>query len=725
MKNWRHFVLPLALLAAAIGLRVAEPSLVQQTRMMVFDTFQRLKPRPYQPMPVRIVAIDDETLERLGQWPWPRNKVAGLVDRLNELGAAVIAFDIIFAEPDRTSPQRVMDLWPESPELDDLRNRLQALPDHDQVFAESIGRASVVTGFGLTAALNQIRPLEKAPVAHAGDDPLPFVPSYGGAVVSLPEIAAAAAGRGSLNIVPEQDGVLRRVSLLMGLDGAIYPSLAAEVVRVAQGAGSFVIKSSGSSGQTALGRKTGINHVKIGAFVVATDPNGRIWNYDSGPVAARLVPAWKIMEPDFDPALLAGHIVLIGTTAVGLKDDWATPLTANSTGIEMHAQVIEQILTGEYLLRPDWAVGAELVFLLVLGLALIVLLPRWGALWCAILAGSAVILTLAGTWAAFDQLRWLFDPIFPAFVILLIYLVESSLIFLRSEAERRHIRKAFSHYLAPSVVERLVTEGRMPMQGGEMRELSVWISDLENYSTYSELLPPTELVTLLNTVYTVISDTVEEHDGFVAQFVGDAVVAVFGAPLSDPAHAQNAVESALACTRRVGELATRMSLPKGLRLHIRVGISTGELLVGNIGSKRRLSYSIVGDDINLASRLEGANKIYGSTLLVNESTVQQCGPELRFREVDVIKVLNREAAVRIFEPLGKPELISADRERDLEAFAAALALFRAREFATAAASFEGLSGSDPVAAAFAARARQMCADPPPGDWDGINVLLAK
>ena len=294
-----------------------------------------------------------------------------------------------------------------------------------------------------------------------------------------------------------------------------------------------------------------------------------------------------------------------------------------------------------------------------------------------------------------------------------------------TDRAERHIRQAFGHYLAPAIVDRLAEDGEMPEQGGVLRDMTVWISDLANYSTLSERLDAPEVVSFLNTVYTVMSDTVEEFDGFVAQFVGDAVVAAYGAPIEDPDHARKAVESAMACARRVASLGATMDLPDGMTLGLRIGISTGPLVVGNIGSKRRLSYSIVGDDINLASRLEGVNKLYGSTILAAESTRSLCPPDFRFREVDTVRVKGRDTPVTIYEPLGPADAIDEARNADLRAFADALAAYRDRRFGAARSAFQGLAGRDPVAEAWADRARDKEQSPPPADWDGVRTLLTK
>ena len=725
MARWLHIVVPLALLLFALGLRAAEPIFIENLRLLTFDTYQRLKPRAYRPMPVRIVDIDDESLQRLGQWPWPRKLFAQLIDRLNALGAAAIALDIVFPEADRTSPRAFLRLWPEIDGLQALRASPETLPDPDSLLAGALARANVVTGYALTDTPNSNRPQRKAGLVFARDDAVAFVPEYSGATLSLPPIESASVGNGSLNLVAERDNIARRVPLLGRIGEEIYPSLAMEAMRVVQGATSFVIKSTGGSGETGFGQNTGINHVKVGGFIAATDAHGRVWNYDSGPIPDRFVSAWRVMEPDFSPDELADNIVIIGASAPGLKDVRATPLNVEGPGVELHAQVIEQLLTDRFLSRPDWALGAEILYLVAFGLILIVLLPRWGPLWCAILGALGIVAAAGASWYAFDHERWLLDPIYPAIVVLLIYLSDSLIIYLRTEAERRHVRRAFAHYLAPAIVERLAEERRMPEQGGELREMTVWISDLANYSTLSEKLDAPEVVDFLNQVYTVMSDTVEEYEGFVAQFVGDAVVAAFGAPLDDEDHAKHAVESAMACKQRVAELGTTMELPPGMSLGIRIGISTGPLVVGNIGSKRRLSYSIVGDDINLSSRLEGVNKVYGSTILVNGVTRDLCPPEMVFREVDVVRVKGRDTPVRIYEPFGEEDSLSDEQRADLAAFDEALEAYRARNFGSALPAFEDLAERDPVARTYVARSREMKENPPPEGWDGVYEMLTK
>lgn len=391
-------------------------------------------------------------------------------------------------------------------------------------------------------------------------------------------------------------------------------------------------------------------------------------------------------------------------------------------GIYMQASAIQNFIRGQ-ILREIERLPQFLITLAGAILAAVLTLAAGPIFAVSVLVAGIALWTATAVFAfSTDLILPLFPPPVAAgatFAALLGYR------FAVADRMGRRIRHAFGHYLAPAVVDQLVEEDRMPAQGGEMRQMTVWISDLEKYSTIAENFEPAKLVELLNTVYTEMSDTIEEYRGFVAQFVGDAVVGAFGAPLEDPEHADNGVLAAMTCVRRVNALNDTVKLPLDLKWRIRVGISSGNLLVGNIGSKRRLSYAIVGDDINLSSRLEGANKVYGTQILVNGETVKLCRSDLVFREVDIIRVVGRDTPVAIFEPIGKaPDLDDGQRQR-LNAFAKALELYRSGNFQAALTEFEALTTVDPAAKTYADRARSLIEMPPPPDWDGIHALDSK
>ncbi|HOW89551.1 MAG TPA: CHASE2 domain-containing protein, partial [Elusimicrobiales bacterium] len=366
VHGWAHVALPLALLVSLIAIKSSGWEWAENLQNRAFDAFVRMKPRVYRPVPVRVLDIDDESLSRLGQWPWPRTLLARLVEKLGASGAAAIAFDAVFAEPDRTSPASVIASWPAIPEVLALKRAGDRLPDNDRSFARAVRGAAVVAGFTLTETPNGADPMAKASFAYGGGDPAPWLrPDFPGAVVNLPEIERAAAGNGSFSFMPEPDGVVRRVPLLFLKGGRILPSLVLEALRVAQGASGYQIKSSGASGET--GGNTGISRVKAGEFVIPTDGSGKVWVYPTAEAPERTLPAWRVLEKDFNPEAVRGTILFVGTSAAGLKDLRVTALDPRAPGVDVHANAAEQIMLGDYLERPDWAAGAEIVYMLLLG----------------------------------------------------------------------------------------------------------------------------------------------------------------------------------------------------------------------------------------------------------------------------------------------------------------------------------------------------------------------
>ena len=736
-----HFVVPLSMLALALVLRVGAPGF-ERYQLDVFDVFQRIEPRPYTEVPVRVVDLDDASLERIGQWPWPRTDVAQLLANLANAGAAAVAFDIVFAEADRTSPARVVPKWPSTPETEALLQNLDSLPDHDAVLADMIAQMGaagfpVVTGFSLSTGETAARPAAKGSFAHSGDDPLRYLPVYRGAVVTLPEIEAAAAGNGSFSIEAEADSIIRRVPLLFRQGDTLYPSLAAEVLRVAQGAKTFIVKSSGGSGEQAFGEHTGINHVKIGRIVVPTDAQGRMWIHFTEDVPERRVPAWRLFAEDFDPSPIAGNIILIGTSAAGLKDLRATPLNPVMAGVEVHAQAIEQMLLGYFLERPDWADGAEIIYLLLLGAVLIFLLPRLGALWCAVLGVAGIGAAIAASWLAFTELRLLLDPVFPSLVVLLVYLAGSLINYLRSEIERNQVRGAFSRYMSPALVEELARNPDKLVLGGEMKDMTLLFADIRGFTSISELFKgdPQGLTRLINRFLTPMSDMILERSGTIDKYMGDCIMAFWNAPLDDTEHGRHACDSALAMFSELGTLnatikAERESAGELFRpINIGIGLNSSECCVGNMGSEQRFDYSVLGDTVNLAARLEGQSKNYGVGIVIGEATRDEA-PEYASLELDLIKVKGKEEAVRIFSLLGD----AAHRESvEFTALAerhqAMLAAYRGQEWAPARkllGECRALDGRlDVLYDLYAERLDHFEANPPGAAWDGVFVATSK
>ncbi len=723
-------------IVASLALRVWDPSPVARLRSLVFDAYQRLSPRVFDPsLPVRVVDIDEDSLKAIGQWPWPRTVLADLVDKLAAGGAVAIGFDIVFPEPDRMSPANTLRFWPKSEAIQGLREEIEKLPSNDHVFAEAIGKAPVVLGF-IAAPQGTSIPETKAGFAHGGDDPKLFAPYYPGAAASLKELQDQAQGSGSLNWIPEHDQIVRRLPMVIRVGETLYPSFAADVLRLAQGASTYVVKSSGASGEKAFGEKTGIAKIRIGDFEVPTEANGQMWLRFTPETKERYLPAWKVLNGEIGAGDIEGRILIIGTSAAGLLDLRATPLEASVPGVSLHAQAIEQILQGAFLQRPDFATAAELLYILALGALIAFLIYRLGALGSAVLCGAAIVAVIAISWYAFKAFGWLVDPIYPAIALAAIYLVGTIVIFLRTERERNRVRHAFSHYMAPALVERLANDPSRLKLGGETRDMTLLFSDVRGFATISEGLDAEELTRFLNSLFTPLSNIILEEQGTIDKFMGDAVMAFWNAPLDDNAHPSHACNAAL---RMMGEMerlnalwkdeAEAKSRPfKPVRLGI--GLNTGICCVGNLGSETRFDYSVIGDNVNVASRLEGQSKTYDVGTVVGQSTTARA-PDFAFLELDLLKVKGKTEATRVFALLGDSGLkhsegfiLLAERHGEF------LARYRAQDWDTAEAlsrECEKLNTSrlDRLYALYRERIAHFRMNPPPPQWDGAAEALSK
>ena len=736
------YLLPMTVLLVAIGARIVAPDLLDRLSLIAFDLYQRAAPRQPGNAPIRIVDIDDRSLNKIGQWPWPRTIVAKMVDRLAAAGAAVIAFDIDFAEPDRTSPKMLLPLIAQngvSPA--DAEKLLAALPDPDQALAASIKKIPVATGFILTDRGESRPPAEKAGFAMTGTDPLGHVESFPKVVPNLPVIEAAAAGDGFLNQYLDWDHVVRRVPLILTLSAkgsaqasavTPYPSLAAEALRLAFGASTYILRASGANGERNFGQDTGLTAIRIGPVTVPTDAAGRVWLHYAAHDPDRYISAADILAGTFDPARISGHIVLVGTSASGVINDLqATPLARGVPGVEIHAQLIDEVLQGDFLNRPDWAIGAEILFALVVGGALILALPRIGAISGAAVGGACIAAALGGSWLAFKYAHLLLDPIYPWVVISLVYLVASLIGYLRTEARQREIRSAFSRYMSPHYVEELAKHPEKLVLGGEMRVMTIMFCDIRGFTTRAEGMDAHALTHFMNTFLSPMTEIITEEKGTIDKYIGDCIMAFWNAPLDDPDHAKNAVHAAQLMRRKLIELnhmwaEEAAAAGKSFRpVQIGIGINTGECCVGNFGSQEHFDYSLLGDPVNLASRLEGLGKVYGIDLVIGEETASRLD-EPALIEVDLVAVKGKSQAGRVYTL--PPERIEAeefgDRHSDLlrayrhQDWSAALGLLADSRLAAA-------RHLAPVYELYRRRIAHFQIEAPPADWDGVFTAEEK
>jgi adenylate cyclase len=616
-----------------------------------------------------------------------------------------------------------------------LREEVEKLPSNDQVFGEAIGKGPVVLGFIASPQATSM-PETKAGFAHGGDDPKLFAPYYPGAAASLKELQDKAQGAGSLNWIPEHDQIIRRMPMVVRVGDTLYPSFAADMLRLAQGASTYVVKSSGASGEKAFGEKTGIVGIKVGDFEVPTEANGQMWIRFTPESKDRYLPAWKVLNGEIGADAIEGRILIIGTSAAGLLDLRATPLEASVPGVSLHAQAIEQILQGAFLQRPDFATPAELLYILVLGILIAFLIYRLGALGSAVLGGAAVAAVIGISWYAFDAFGWLVDPIYPAIALTAIYLAGTLVVFLRTERERNRVRHAFSHYMAPALVERLADDPSRLKLGGETRDMTLLFSDVRGFTGISEGLNAEELTHFLNSLFTPLSNIILEEQGTIDKFMGDAVMAFWNAPLDDSAHPSHACSAALRMMHEMEHLNERWRAEAEAKgrpfkpVRLGIGLNTGVCCVGNLGSETRFDYSVIGDNVNVASRLEGQSKTYDVGTVVGESTTARA-PDFAFLELDLLKVKGKTEATRAFALLGDGALKQSQNFIALaERHGKFLARYRAKDWDAAEAlsrECEKMNTSrlDRLYALYRERIAYFRMNPPPPQWDGTAEALSK
>ncbi len=732
-------VAAMLVLVGALVLRIADPGAVTRIRDFAFDGYQRIEPRVYNPdTPVRIVDIDEAALQEYGQWPWPRSIIARLIEKLTDKGAAVVAFDAVFAEPDRSSPSRMVRDLAAFTDAATLEKLGATALDNDRLMAEAMAQSRVVTGFGFDLRGSGNPPRTFHGVAFAGDQPSQFLPQQGGTVKSIEILESAAKGNGSVNTDLDTI-VIRRVPMLFRVAGyeGLFPALSIEALRVAQEASSYLIKSSGASGELSFGEKTGIVAIKTGNLEVPTDGRGRVILYDTGHKAERFISARAVLKDEVPAEKLEGQVIFVGTSAIGLKDLRNTPVQDGVPGVEVHAQLAEQMIEQQFLARPDYADGAEFLYLAAVGLLMVLLLPRLSAGRMASVAAVLIGAGLVVPWFAYSQYHLLFDPIYPPATLAAIYVGGTSLAFMRTERERAEIRGAFGMYLSPDLVEQLARNPSLLQLGGELREITVMFTDVRGFTTISEQFDPHGLTRFMNRFLTPMTDLILARRGTIDKYMGDAIMAFWNAPLPVERHAAHACDAALAMQARLlvlneewkkeAEAEGRKHIP----VNIGVGLNTGPASVGNFGSTQRFTYSCLGDDVNLASRLEGQCKTYGVGIIIGRKT-REAVEDYATLEIDLITVKGKTEPERIHALLGDADLAKSPAHAALVMQQAAfLNLYRSGAFAEALEMIEACEAAATAAGWRQSYYRMMrgrldeLIDDSPVDWKGVYVAKDK
>jgi len=682
--------------------------------------------------PVVIVDIDEKSLAALGQWPWPRTVVAELVNRLQEAGAKAIAFDIVFAEADRTSPTRLLDelggQLADSATLEPLVATAQAL-DHDQALGAAVATAPVVMGY-IFRTDGEANPQAPPPFPSIALRTEPssvelsqlFIPEAKDVIANIPAVAQAPT-EGFLNFFPDSAGTVRDTPLFLRLNGIPYPSMALEAYRTAAGIPEMTIHA---ASQRRDGQRTVIG--VSGENFIPTDDRGRLIINFRGPAKTfPYLPVVDVLRGGADPRLDQA-IVLIGTSAAGLLDLRSTPFATVCPGVEIHATVIDNILQGDPL-RYDPYTEAGLTYLLVVGGGILLSLlltsapPLAGGL-----AGFVMpLLIVAGDYLYyFKGQHTLIGLGYPLVALALIFLLVTLVNYLTEGSQKRYIQTAFGHYVSPEIVKRLIRDPSLLALSGDQRPITILFSDIRGFTTLSETMTAEQLGHFMNRYLTAMSEIVMGNLGTVDKFIGDAVMALWGAPIEDDLHATHAVQVALAMQQTLAQLRPEWQAEGLPAVFIGVGINTGPASVGNFGSQQRFDYTAIGDHVNLASRLEGANKAYGTGVIISEFTREATGDRFFCRPLDLVRMKGKTQPVTIYEPLCEGEPSAALRE-ETAAYEKAMAAYHARRFAEAEAAFAALAGAHPhpLYALYQGRCRQYQETPPAAEWDGVYTFTTK
>lgn len=656
-------LLGLVTLLCTAVLRLYDPAPLQQLRRAQFDLYQRLAPRDYDPKAkVVVVDIDEESINRLGQWPWPRTRQAELVERLVELGAAAVGFSVLFPDPDRNSPRQTLGhLRSAGTVPSDVERHLLALPDPDGRFAMALRAVSGRSVLGIAGTADtgrqgndcamQLQNFRKSGWVYSGEGrpSSATLIRFDSLVCNLPILHEVAAGSGMISAMPDADGVVRRMPLLIRATAVSepVPGLAAELLRVAEQERSYTVRTF-AAGDGAVRAEA----VKLGDFKIPTTPDGQLWLYETGAVPERRVPAWRVLQGKLGhfKERFRDHLVVVGVSAEGLGDRWATPLNPVADAGGLHAQLLEQLRLGVYLERPDWATIVELLALIALGLAVLgLIISRLPAVGSSIAVVLVVLLVPSLSWLLFEDKGLLLDAAYPTLVAFLVALIVTTAHYVRDEVEKRSLGR----YLDPEVWKALKEDPELSRPGGRLQELTLFFCDIRSFTSISEKLSPDQLTSLLNRFLTPMTGTLQRMGSCVDKYMGDAIMAFWNAPFPQRNHATLACQAALDMVAGLQLLNERVFKPGfDVEIRIGVGLNTGECCVGNLGSEKRFNYSVIGDPVNLASRLEGLTKQYRVSIIVGERTAA-LARDCRTLELDRVRVVGKQTPEIIYTVLDR------------------------------------------------------------------------
>jgi len=686
--------------------------------------FRLLQRGPIAPLGnVVIVAVDNESLAQVGRWVWPRAIIADLIRRISAAEPKIIGLDIVFSEPSNFEEQLGLSARPKVVSPAQWNVTQTALRAQDQVLADALKDSGrTVLGYSLT--------FDRREPASADDDK--YLTTYNivrgrsklknasGAVVNLPEIAEGARAEGYFNVIPDEfDGAVRRMPMALPYKDQMRMPLALATLQAAIG---------GAPLNLIFDELEQVKSLRLGPVTIPVAEDGQLLiNYRGPGGTFPHISAGAILRGEVPAEKLRDKIVLVGVTATAVVDIRVTPFDEIFPGVEIHANVIDNILKGDFIQRPNILIIVEIATVLILTMILGIAMMRARGIAAAVTAVAMLLAYLAISQMIFITRGWPLTLIYPLLAIVLTYVAIALQHYMTEERERKKMRSALDLYLSPSMAELLSQQPERLRLGGEKRDMTVFFSDIRGFTTLSERLDPEVLVEILNEYLGAMTDLVFAHDGMLDKYIGDAVMAVWGAPLPQPDHSTRACMATLEMVQRLDQLNAEWKERGWPRLDIGCGLNTGPMVFGNMGSTQHMAMTVMGDNVNLGSRLEGLTKTYRTNIIAAESTIQEADGMVVARELDLVRVKGKAEAVRIFQLLGRGE----ERERWDElvaAFAKGVDAYRTRRWDEALSIFEAIIEKRPEdgpSHMFIARCRALLSTPPGPDWDPVTTMESK
>ena len=702
--------------------------------------------------PVIIIDIDEKSLQAEGKWPWPRDKLALLAKQLKTQGVAVIAFDMLFSEPDKNYAQEVFNkleeqFYPPSglsghlppqggkgfPSLKSVENKnfltkLHSITpyfENDKIFAATLATGDTVLGTFLHNNPDTSKGQLPEPIALVNPrmEKTLVIPKMTGYLSNIPILQNASKWAGFTTTLADDDGVLRRSPLLLRYENKIYPSLALAAARL------YLLIDTIDLGISHIGNRDTIENIRLGNISIPTDAQGRMIIPYRGP--ARSFPyysATDVLHNQLKPGILNGALAFVGTSSFGLGDTHPTPLQNIAfPGVEVHANMAATILNNKFLYNPVWGKGLEVVLLIIIGLLFGFLFPFLSSGSILLIATLGILLLITVKPMVWVRYGLVLPEIISLLLVFALVMMNMAYGYLAEHRRRNELKDMFGRYVPASHVDQMLKSHNKFSSDGESKEMTVLFADVRSFTTISESLTPPNVKKFLNLLFTPMTKIIFERQGTIDKYVGDMIMAFWGAPLADTTHPQHALQAALEMLEEIKTLQAKFTELGLSQVNIGIGLNTGIMNVGDMGSEYRRAYTVLGDEVNLASRLEASTKFYHVNLIVSEPTMRY-NPDYLYRQLDIVKVKGKQHAIRIYQPLCKISEASSEKKQELKQYEQALQCYFTQQWQAAKDQFAVLSKACPdvyVYQMYLERVADFMIQPPAQDWDGSYTRTEK